>query len=175
MSKSPGRPGPDRHGQRGVEALLLSLGADLPWLSGYTAMPLERLTMLVLPADGQAILVVPRLEAPRVEEDPDVFELLPWNEGQDPVEIVAGLVGVQAPSGHLGSGVGHVRAATSGPGAGLEVAEGVGGHRTVAGGQGPRRGGGFGRGVGRGRPGGPAWSGARSRWSATAKPRSPTR
>src|SRR5215210_2540867 len=47
----------------GVEALLLSLGADLPWLTGYEAMPLERLTMLALPADGHATLVVPRLEA----------------------------------------------------------------------------------------------------------------
>ena len=33
----------------GVDALLLSLGADLPWLTGYEAMPLERITMLVLP------------------------------------------------------------------------------------------------------------------------------
>ena len=32
-----------------VDVLLLSLGADLPWLTGYEAMPLERLTMLVLP------------------------------------------------------------------------------------------------------------------------------
>jgi hypothetical protein len=38
--------------EAGVDALLLSLGADLPWMTGYTAMPLERLTMLVLPADG---------------------------------------------------------------------------------------------------------------------------
>jgi len=76
----------------GVEALLLSLGADLPWLSGYDAMPLERLTMLVVPADGRATLVVPRLEAPRVEEDP-AFTVRPWEEGDDPVAIVAGLVG----------------------------------------------------------------------------------
>ena len=33
-----------------VDVVLLSLGADLPWLTGYTAMPLERLTMLVVPA-----------------------------------------------------------------------------------------------------------------------------
>ena len=43
-----------RMDELGVDALLLSLGADLPWLTGYTAMPLERLTMLVLPADGDA-------------------------------------------------------------------------------------------------------------------------
>jgi Xaa-Pro aminopeptidase len=77
----------------GVDALLLSLGADLPWLTGYTAMPLERLTMLVLPADADPVLVVPELEAPRVVEDPSVFSLRPWSETEDPVAIVAGLLG----------------------------------------------------------------------------------
>ena len=47
--------------------------------------------MLVLPRDGDATLVVPRLEAPRVVEQPDVFTILPWNETEDPVAIVAGL------------------------------------------------------------------------------------
>jgi Xaa-Pro aminopeptidase len=80
-------------GEVGVDALLLSLGADLPWLTGYEAMPLERLTMLVLPADEDATLVVPELEAPRVDARPDVFEIRPWSETDDPVEIVASLVG----------------------------------------------------------------------------------
>jgi Xaa-Pro aminopeptidase len=77
----------------GVDALLLSLGADLPWLTGYEAMPLERLTMLVLPADDDATLVVPALEAPRVEERPGDFTIRPWGETEDPVSIVAELVG----------------------------------------------------------------------------------
>ncbi len=75
----------------GVDALLVSLGADLPWLTGYEAMPLERLTMLVLPADGDATLVVPQLEAPRVEEDRALFSVRAWSETEDPVEIVSGL------------------------------------------------------------------------------------
>jgi Xaa-Pro aminopeptidase len=76
----------------GVDVLLLSTGADLPYLTGYEAMPLERLTMLVVPADGDAVLVIPRLEAPRVVEQPDTFEVFPWEETDDPIEIVAGLV-----------------------------------------------------------------------------------
>jgi Xaa-Pro aminopeptidase len=76
-----------------VDCLLLSLGADLPWLTGYTAMPLERLTMLVLPADDTATLVIARLEAPRVPEDKDAFGILAWDETEDPVAIVTGLVG----------------------------------------------------------------------------------
>ena len=75
----------------GVDALLLSVGPDLPYLTGYTAMPLERLTMLVLPRDGEATLVVPRLEAPRVAERPDVFRLRAWDEAEDPVAIVGRL------------------------------------------------------------------------------------
>jgi Xaa-Pro aminopeptidase len=79
----------------GVDALLLSLGADLPWLTGYEAMPLPRLTMLVVPLDTPATLVVPRLEAPRVAEQPEVFTLRPWDETEDPVAIVAALVGAR--------------------------------------------------------------------------------
>jgi Xaa-Pro aminopeptidase len=77
----------------GVDVVLLSVGPDLPYLTGYEAMPLERLTMLVLPSDGEATLVVPRLEAPRVVEHPDQFALRAWDETDDPIAIVAGLVG----------------------------------------------------------------------------------
>jgi Xaa-Pro aminopeptidase len=77
----------------GVDVLLLSVGADLPWLTGYEAMPLERLTMLVVPAAGDASLVVPRLEAPRVEPQGDLFEVVPWDETDDPIELVVALAG----------------------------------------------------------------------------------
>ena len=79
--------------EHGVDVLLLSVGHDLPYLTGYYAMPLERLTMLVVPRDGEATLVVPQLEAPRVVDQPDVFSTLPWPESADPVEIVVGLCG----------------------------------------------------------------------------------
>jgi Xaa-Pro aminopeptidase len=78
-----------------LDAVLLSTGADLPWLTGYTAMPLERLTMLVLAADSDATLVIPRLEAPRVTQRPELFDVRPWEETEDPVAIVAGLLGTR--------------------------------------------------------------------------------
>jgi Xaa-Pro aminopeptidase len=76
-----------------IDVLLLSVGADLPWLIGYQAMPLERLTMLVLDTRGASTLVVPRLEAPRVEAAGDLFVVRPWEETEDPIAIVAALVG----------------------------------------------------------------------------------
>ncbi len=76
-----------------VDVLLLSVGPELPYLTGYEAMPLERLTMLVLPVDGDATLLVPRLEAPRVVDRPDVFTLEAWDETDDPLTRAAALVG----------------------------------------------------------------------------------
>ncbi len=86
---------------RGLDALLLSVGADLPYFTGYRAMPLERLTMLVLPTRGPATLVVPALEAPRVVPRPEAFAVEPWEETGDPVAMVAGLCG---PGRHLAVG-----------------------------------------------------------------------
>jgi Xaa-Pro aminopeptidase len=77
----------------GVDVLMLSVGADLPWLTGYHAMPLERLTMLVVPAEGDATMLVPRLEVPRVVPRPGVFDIVGWDETDDPVELTARLAG----------------------------------------------------------------------------------
>ena len=78
---------------QGVDVCLLSVGPDLPWLTGYEAMPLERLTMLVVPRDGDAVLVVPGLEVPRVVPRDDVFRIRAWGETEDPVAIVAAEMG----------------------------------------------------------------------------------
>jgi Xaa-Pro aminopeptidase len=78
---------------RGVDVLLASLGSDLPYLTGYEAMPLERLTMAVVPGDGDPVLVVPELEAPRVRRVPGVFTVMPWGETEDAIRIVADVMG----------------------------------------------------------------------------------
>ncbi len=80
---------------RSIEVLLLSAGADLLYFTGYEAMPLERLTMGVIPVDGDPVLVVPRLEAPRVVGRPE-FSIEAWEETDNPLDLVAGLVGSRA-------------------------------------------------------------------------------
>jgi Xaa-Pro aminopeptidase len=76
----------------GIDALLLSHGADLPWLTGYRAMPLERLTLLVLPRDGEPVLIVPAIEAPRVPDTGGLVSVRPWAETEDPVALAAALL-----------------------------------------------------------------------------------
>jgi Xaa-Pro aminopeptidase len=82
----------ERMATAGVDVLLLSVGPDLPYLTGYEAMPLERLTMLVLPVEGDARLVVPRLEAPRVDNGEGLLDLVVWEDTDDPIAIVARIV-----------------------------------------------------------------------------------
>lgn len=78
-------------GEGVVDVLLLSIGADLRYFTGYEAMPLERLTMLVMGRAGEPVLVVPELEAPRVAPGP--FAVHPWRETEDPLDIVAAYAG----------------------------------------------------------------------------------
>ena len=79
----------------GVDALLLSVGADLPWLTGYAAHASERLTMLVFPADDEPTMVIPTLEAPRVDASVGGFTIRDWGETDDPIAVVASLVGAR--------------------------------------------------------------------------------
>lgn len=78
-----------------LDALLISPGPDLRYLTGYDAIPLERLTCLVLGASGDTRIVVPALEASAAAASPlaqlDV-EIVPWQETDDPYALTASLV-----------------------------------------------------------------------------------
>jgi Xaa-Pro aminopeptidase len=79
--------------QRRLGALLVGVGPDLRYLTGYVAMPLERLTMLVIRAGSPNVLVVPRLEADPARRSPAVasgaVEVVTWEETDDPYRLVA--------------------------------------------------------------------------------------
>lgn len=72
-------------------ALFVGPSADLWWLVGYHALPLERLTLLVVPAEGEPTLVVPELEVPRARDAGagQLVEIASWGEVQDPFDLVA--------------------------------------------------------------------------------------
>jgi Xaa-Pro aminopeptidase len=79
----------------GIDALLVTPGADLRYLVGYDTFPLERITVLVLPTEGQATLLVPTLEQARTESSPVAslgVEVRGWGETDDPHGVVAALL-----------------------------------------------------------------------------------
>jgi Xaa-Pro aminopeptidase len=90
----------------GLAALLVTPGADLRYLTGYQAKPSERLTCLVLPVDGEATLVVPRLERPAAEASPAPatgVRIVDYPDGSQPYPLVVAALDAAA-RGPLGVG-----------------------------------------------------------------------
>ena len=79
----------------GIDALLITPGPDLRYLTGYDAIALERLTCLIVRASGDPVLVAPRLEVAAAEASPLGQLGVPiqgWDETDNPYRIVASLV-----------------------------------------------------------------------------------
>ncbi len=82
-------------GAAGLDALLVSPGPDLRYLTGYEAIPLERLTCLVVGSDGQVRIIVPELEVPAAMASPVGalgIDVLAWGETEDPYALTASLL-----------------------------------------------------------------------------------
>jgi Xaa-Pro aminopeptidase len=77
---------------RSIGALLVTPSADYEYLLGYRPPAMERLSCLILPADGVPSLVVPRLEEPLARHAigalADGIEIVPWEETDDPFRLV---------------------------------------------------------------------------------------
>lgn len=83
-------------GERGVDALLVTPSPDYAYLLGYRAPALERLTCLIIPADGEPVLLLPRLEEPLARHElgelAEEIHLVPWDETDDPIRLVQTIV-----------------------------------------------------------------------------------
>ncbi len=83
-------------GRTGLDAVIISPGADLRYFVGRSQGSHERLTALVVPADGVAFLVVPALERPgwRGSQAEELCLDIPtWQDHEDPYRLVADRLG----------------------------------------------------------------------------------
>lgn len=79
----------------GLDALLITPSPDLRYLLGVAGASHERLTCLVLPADGDPVLVVPALERPGLDGTPVLalgLEIAEWTDEQDPYALVTAVL-----------------------------------------------------------------------------------
>jgi len=81
---------------RDVDALLVTPSVDYAYLLGYRAPALERLTCLIVPAEGGPSLVVPHLEESLARHElgdlAGDLVIVPWDETEDPFWIVRDLL-----------------------------------------------------------------------------------
>jgi Xaa-Pro dipeptidase len=79
--------------EAGIGALLIEPGASMTYFCGVQWRRSERLTALVLPRDGEIAIVTPHFEEPSVRESLKVpAEVRVWNEHEDPLVTVAGVL-----------------------------------------------------------------------------------
>ena len=82
--------------RQGIDLLVVGASADLLYLIGYEGHESERMSVLVLPRDGEPHYVVPGLEAPLLHDQRDLLEIVPWEETEDPAAKVAAVAGAAA-------------------------------------------------------------------------------
>ncbi|PVE04025.1 aminopeptidase P family protein [Streptomyces scopuliridis] len=88
--------------EAGLAGVLIAPGPDLTYLTGYRpTADTERLTMLVVAAGQDPVLVVPTLEAPDAARAPGApaLTLRDWTDGKDPYAVTAPLLD---PAGRFG-------------------------------------------------------------------------
>ncbi len=81
--------------EAGLTGAIVTPGPDLVWLTGYQPTAItERLTALVLSADHEPTLLVPRLERPDAEaaEGASSVTFADWSDGSDPYDAIAPLI-----------------------------------------------------------------------------------
>jgi Xaa-Pro aminopeptidase len=75
----------------GLDAMVIGVGSDLRYLTGYAAMPLERLTALVFSSGREPWIVVPRLERSAAEAGiQPPLDIRTWEETDDPYVLATG-------------------------------------------------------------------------------------
>jgi Xaa-Pro dipeptidase len=79
--------------ERKVGALLIEPGSSLDYFTGIRWRRSERITLAIIPAHGEVIVVTPAFEEPSIRETLQVGgDVRPWNEHESPIDrIVQGL------------------------------------------------------------------------------------
>lgn len=81
---------------KSIEAMLVTPGSDLSYLTGYHAVPLERLTVLVLARGHDPFMIVPLLEKSTAEASPfgkTGWDIIAWGENDDPYSLITSRIG----------------------------------------------------------------------------------
>lgn len=74
----------------GIGAVLVESGPSLDYFTGIQWWRSERLTAVVIPAEGEAVVVTPFFERPSIQEMLLIpAEIRTWNEDEEPLKLVA--------------------------------------------------------------------------------------
>jgi Xaa-Pro aminopeptidase len=81
-----------------MDLVLVTPSSDLFYAIGRNLPQTERFNALLLPVEGQAAILVPKLQEPLVSDLSDQFEVLVWDETQDPVRLASDYIASKSAS-----------------------------------------------------------------------------
>jgi len=86
----------ERMALEGLDYLFIAPSSDMLYLVGYEGHITERLTLFVLPVQGEPKMVLPAFEARRMQSLATFFSLETWEETDDPYEALVRVLGTDA-------------------------------------------------------------------------------
>ncbi len=103
---------PTRHGDRlhaaqaevrrqDASLLVVGLSSSMKYLAGFSDEPGERMLLLLVPAHGDAVFVVPELYAAQIKSASDGMDAVSWSDGQGPGEALHEALKRLAPRGRV--------------------------------------------------------------------------
>jgi Xaa-Pro aminopeptidase len=82
--------------ERGLAGIMVGVGPDLRYLSGFVGDPMERITLLIVPREGPVSFLVPHLEAEKAGGTPLIQNghatVVPFEETDDAAGLAARLM-----------------------------------------------------------------------------------
>jgi Xaa-Pro aminopeptidase len=82
--------------EHGLAGIMVGVGPDLRYLSGFVGDPMERITLLIVPREGPVSFLVPHLESEKANDTPLVRDghatLVTFEETDDASALAAGLM-----------------------------------------------------------------------------------
>jgi Xaa-Pro dipeptidase len=106
---------------RGFDALFVTPSRNLAWSANLAIGRSERLTALILPAEGPSVLVTPSFEAENHRREVVADEIVTWNEEEDPMVLAAKALGRAKSVGIEGSTAYHTAAQLSDASSGVRM------------------------------------------------------
>ncbi len=106
---------------RGLEAVFVTPSTNLSWSANLSIGRSERLTALILSADGRATLVTPSFEAENHRRDLVADDVVTWNEDEDPMALAARALGGAKTVGIEGSTAYHTATKLSAAASGVRM------------------------------------------------------
>ena len=79
-------------GEKNIDYLIVHVGTDMYYLTGYEKKPSERITCFVIPSNGGPSMITSFFEAAKLDKLDTFYPILTWQETDNPMDLFSGII-----------------------------------------------------------------------------------